>query len=478
MTQTTPPSIPILNQRYRIEEKLGVGRLAVVYRARDERLQRTVLLHMLRKELAPQEPLRQRFIQEAHAGARRSHQSLLEVYDSGEVAGRPFMVTEYVEGRRLRELGRLAVEDALLYFRQVVGAVAACQAVGVPHPPISSNNLILVADGHVELVESWQTSPADMALDLASYRAPERAEGLPPTPASAVYALGLLLFELLAGRRAIEGSDPQVVAQAHLTNRLPPLASIVPSLYSPSLEGLLARATARRPEERLPNAAALAQALDDVRRATGSATQELGPPPVAAPSLRTRLREASGALVSPGRSPATPGGGGATAPQRAAPARDRSRALTGLILMAVTFVAVSCGAYYGATLLLNRLLNVELPRPQIDLPDLGLDLPDWLTGVVSGTGEVLVVTGADLNLRAAPGLGAEVIATLPNGTRVRRLGGPELADDISWYRIRASVGNRAVEGWASGRFLKTETGQPPAARAFERSAPDTIASVP
>src|SRR6185503_7043151 len=172
MTQSPPISTPLLHGRYRIEEQLGAGRLAVVYRAYDERLQRQVLVHMLRKELMSQEPLRQRFIEEAHISARRSHQSLLEVFDSGEIAGRPYMITEYVAGRALRELGTLSLEEALLYFRQVVGAVAICQIAGVPPPPISSNNIILVEDGLVELVESWQTPQSELALDLAAYRAP------------------------------------------------------------------------------------------------------------------------------------------------------------------------------------------------------------------------------------------------------------------------------------------------------------------
>src|SRR6185503_3333599 len=162
MTQSPPISTPLLHGRYRIEEQLGAGRLAAVYRAYDERLQRQVLVHMLRKELIGQEPLRQRFIEEAHISARRSHQSLLEIYDSGEVAGRPYMITEYVAGRTLREIGALTVEEALLYFRQVVGAVAACQAAGVPHPSISSNNIIVVEDGHVELLESWLLPAAEV----------------------------------------------------------------------------------------------------------------------------------------------------------------------------------------------------------------------------------------------------------------------------------------------------------------------------
>src|SRR3712207_1336039 len=143
MTKATPPSIPLLHSRYRIEEQLGAGRLAVVYRAYDERLQRPVLVHMLRRELLGQAALKERFVQEAHSAARRSHQSLLEIFDSGEVAGRPYMITEYVAGRTRRERGALSLEGALLYSGRLVGAVAACQAAGVPHPPITSNNVVL-----------------------------------------------------------------------------------------------------------------------------------------------------------------------------------------------------------------------------------------------------------------------------------------------------------------------------------------------
>src|SRR5205085_1608387 len=173
---------------------------------------------------------------------------------------------EYVAGRTLRELGALSPEEALLYFRQVVGAVATCQAAGVPHPPITSNNIFLVDDGHVELVESWLMPAAEVAIDNAYYRAPERTEGGPATPASAVYALGLLLFEMLTGRRAISADDPRAIAQAHLTARIPTLSELRPSLHIPSLEQLLQQSTARRPEQRPPDAAALGQALDDLRR--------------------------------------------------------------------------------------------------------------------------------------------------------------------------------------------------------------------
>ena len=180
-------------------------------------------------------------------------------------------------------MGALSVEETLLYFRQLAGAVAVCQGAGVPHPPISSRNLILVADGHVELVESWLTPPNEVGVDLACYRAPERTEGLPITHASAVYALGLLLLEMLSGRRVVSGSDPRAIAQAHLTANIPSLAEIRPSLHIPLLEQIIRTATARRPEDRYPDAAALGRASDDLWREMNSETQRLALPAAVRP---------------------------------------------------------------------------------------------------------------------------------------------------------------------------------------------------
>jgi serine/threonine protein kinase len=473
MTRTTPTSNPILHGRYRIEEQLGVGRLAVVYRAYDARLQRRVLVHLLRKELADQEPLRQRFVREAHDSARRSHPSLLEVFDSGEVGGRPYMVTEYVAGRALRELGALSLEQALLYFRQIVGAVAVCQLAGVPHPPISSNNVILVEDGHVELVESWLTTPATIALDVAAYRPPERSSGAPITPAGVVYSLGLLLFEMLTGRRAIDGDDPRAVAQAHHSTRIPSLSEVRPLLHIPALERLLRQATAQRPEDRPPDAGALGLALDDLRRAIARDTQQLEAPPVRPPTLRQRINRTTGALVAPRAArPASPD----RAPVRGEPARrmpapdhapvqlhgNPRRSISGMVVLLTLLLVVACGAYYGASVALGAMANIQLPRPQFDLPslpDLGIALPEWLTGVVSGGGQTFVVTGVPdegLNLRAAPGLNTQVIGLLPNGARVRKIGESRSVDGVPWLPVRALLGEDEREGWVSERFVKPE----------------------
>lgn len=471
MSQATP-AIPTIQNRYRIETKLGTGRLAVVYRAFDERLQRQVLVHMLRTELLEQEPLRRRFIEEARASAVRSHQSLLEVFDSGEVAGRPFMVTEYVEGPTIRELGALAPDDALLYFRQVVGAVAACQAAGVPHPPISSRNLILVADGHVELLESWQTPASEVAADIAAYRSPERTAGQQPTYASAVYALGLLLFEMLTGRRAVEGGSPRELAQAHLTLQLPALSDLKPGLYAPLLNQLIQHATARDPAQRPSDAAALGLLLDDLRRTINADTQHLPVPAVARPRLRERITRTAETIAPrlpplivparrppPAADPAAPDQG--IASQRRALAKSgRRRAVFGLgLMLSMALVAFCIGSYLAgsfsraaqsARLPVFGISLPELPR----LPELGIEWPGWLTGVATGSGEVLVVGIDNLNLRAEPGLNTQVIALLPNSTQVRKIGGPRQVDDVGWYQVRVRLDNRDLEGWVSSNYVK------------------------
>lgn len=484
MSSPTPTAIPLLHSRYRIEEKLGTGRLAVVYRAYDERLQRKVLVHMLRKELMGQATLRQRFIDEAHASARRSHQSLLEVYDSGEIANRPYMVTEYVAGRTLRELGALSVEEALLYFRQVVGAVAVCQTAGVAHPPISSNNLVLVDEGHVELLENWMLSQQDIAIDIASYRAPERSDGGQITPASAVYALGLLLLEMLTGRRVITGTDPRAIVQAHTTNPIPKLSEVKPSVYLPALEKLLQRTTARDPNKRPQSAAALGQELDTLRRTVATDTRRLAQPPVRQPKVRQRISRAatdirqrsqrqSGetAVMSPGPKPvalppvsAPPVGPTPDDPFANQPdprVGTKRRPVVGLGVMVAMFVLVGCLAYYAATQSVAWFQSAQSNAPSFAF---GWNLPEWLTGIVSGGGEVLIVTSDGLNVREQPGLNAPIVGVFSSGALIRRLGGPEVADNIEWVRVRGKAfvndngqtAEREVEGWVSSKYVRQQ----------------------
>jgi serine/threonine protein kinase len=472
---TTPT---LLSGRYRLLEKLGAGRLAEVYHATDDSLQRSVLVHILREDLASQEALRRRFMEEISASARRSHSALLEIFDSGVMGERPFMVTEYATGKPLRERGVLTPEYALMYMRQVAGAVALCHAQGVPHPPITSSNILLVTDGHVKLLESWLMPPGEAPVDLAHYRAPELTEGAPPASTNAVYALGLLLYELVTGNRPVGGRDAAEIAQAHLTMRIPSVSRIHPPFYLPALDTLLRQATARLPEQRIADPARFAEALDSVWRASTGSTQRLVTQPAALPPQPQR--------PSPQSQPAAP----SAPPQQARPQpsswrgpfsspeppqhslpravyaanqrrRSFARTTTSWFFVLLLLVAVAFGSYVGASYLADRLFAVQLPQiglpalPDINLPNVGVDVPDWLNPIAQG--EPLTVNIRDgLNLRDEPGLNTTIVDVIPNGTTVYKLEGPREVDGVSWVRVRVEYNNETREGWMSRTYLTQE----------------------
>lgn len=473
MTSPGTTNSPVIFGRYQVHEALGETRLAVVYKATDLRLQRPVFVHLLRKSLLGNDQKRQQFLAEAAQSARRSHPVFLEVFDSGESNGRPFLITEAAEGRPLYGIGALSVTQALSIVHQVVDAIALCQRqrspelpLGLYHPPISSANLLLVGDNQVKLVESWHLSPALVPADLAYYRAPELSTGQAAQPASVVYALGILLFELITGQRPIRGEDAKTTALAHLTQSVPSLARIRPTMYVPSLDDLIAQATAREPGQRFADAQVFGTAINNLWHQLTVPTRRLSV---------NRPEVAQVALPAPERT-ATPRG--STNPVRTpAPSRsqnlrdrfsqaitaafdidqfrrqDRRRSLTGWLIMILLLLTVALGSYWAVTWAFDRL-NLSAPR----LPE----LPAWqwpdlnLTG--QDTPELYVVNiNEGLNLRSAPNTRPEtIVMVVPNGTVVRKLAGPVMADNIPWLKVRFELNGQVIEGWMSMNYLRPQ----------------------
>jgi eukaryotic-like serine/threonine-protein kinase len=466
MAEVLTQSLPLIQERYRVEALLGHTRLAAVYRATDERLQRNVLIHLFRKDLVGNESLRQRFLDECRASARRSHSALLEVFDSGEIGDRPYMVTEYAVGRPLREVGALVPDDALLYARQVIGAVALCQDQGLPHPPVSSANVLLTDPGRVKLIENWTLSPEEQARDLAQYRAPERARGIPPSPQGVVYALGVLLWEMVVGVRPFPPAGSAQASDAPGQQGLPPLATRRPSLVVPSLQRLLDQATAPDPAQRLPSTAAFAQALDATRSQLLGPTQRLAPPSTT--PLGQRVRQVAATLVPPPKpaptaTTASPTSGSATVSRPVLRRNWHQIALIWLLLLAL-IAGVVVGGWWLADTITRGLQGAEAPR--VTLPRLpSLDwraevhrrLPPWLREVLPAPATVLVVNAAGLNIRPEPGTNNVPLGELLSGTRVTLLEGPRILEDGSqWVRVRATLNDQAIEGWVNLEFLKPE----------------------
>ncbi len=200
--------------RYELVRALGHGAMATVDLARDVELDRPVALKRLAENLARDEDLRRRFVREARLAARLAHPNVVPVYDVGEDDGRPFIAMEYVEGETLAELvarrGRVpAVEVASLGVQACAG-LAAAHAAGLVHRDVKPQNLLLGRDGVLKLadfgvavgLEGTKLTLAGTVLGTAGYLAPEQARGEQVTVAADIYALGAVLYELLAGEPA------------------------------------------------------------------------------------------------------------------------------------------------------------------------------------------------------------------------------------------------------------------------------------
>jgi hypothetical protein len=281
-----------------------------VYRATDSVLARDVAVKLLSDRYARQDDARARFRREATAAARLSSApNVVTVFDVAEHRGRPLIVMEYLEGgsvyERLRN-GRVSREQALTWLDQVAGALDRAHASGVVHRDVKPANLLLDRDDNVHVSDFGiaSTTGADTltapgtVLGTAGYLAPEQARGEPATAASDRYALGVVAFELLTGRRPFAGDTPTTEAFAHLHADVPSAVALDPTLPL-RIDDVFHRALAKDPEDRPASARELVAELRRslVPEETPAPTVVLSDAPTARVVHRSR-RMSRGALVA------------------------------------------------------------------------------------------------------------------------------------------------------------------------------------
>ena len=236
----------------------------------------------------------ERLRREARAAARLEHPSIARVLDLGEQDGRPYLVMELLEGEslaaRIDRAGAMAPPEAARVVAAVADALEAAHRAGVVHRDVKPGNVFLTSDGEVKVLDFGIASAAGEAalttgelLGTPAYLAPERVLGHPATPAADVYALGVVLYELLAGHRPFDDGSDIEVAMAHVHAHPAPLAVVAPSAPS-SLVAACEQAMAKDPSARPPSAAALGR-LVRARRPGPPVTSPL-PRAVASPSTR------------------------------------------------------------------------------------------------------------------------------------------------------------------------------------------------
>ena len=267
-----------LSEAYRVDREIGRGGWGVVYLAEDLRHHRAVAIKVMDPDTAGH-VARGRFLREIAVEARLSHPHIVPLFDSGEVDGLPYCVMPYIEGESLQQRiareRQLPIGDALRIARQVSEALSHAHARGVVHRDIKPGNILLsgsnavVADFGIAraidiAITDAERTATGVQLGSPLYMAPEQAAGDPATDGRAdIYALGCVLFEMLAGTPPFEASSPAAVMARHALDPVPPLRTVRPTV-TPALEEVVERMLAKVPADRYPNADALTAALDSV----------------------------------------------------------------------------------------------------------------------------------------------------------------------------------------------------------------------
>jgi tRNA A-37 threonylcarbamoyl transferase component Bud32 len=267
-----PVTTRLLGGRYRLGPLLGRGGMAEVYEGHDERLDRAVAVKVLRPEMAADNGVRDRFEAEARSAARLSHPNVVAVFDTGEDEGTPYLVMERLPGETLADRMAAGPVDQAWLCRMagdVLGALGAAHAAGLVHRDVKPGNILIAADGCAKVADFGIAKSLEVAGDITgtgllvgtpAYLAPERLDGRPATERSDLYALGVVLYEALAGTKPFVGDTPVAMAQAVLHDVPPRLAELRPDV-DPHLAGAVERSMARDPSSRPASARDLARLL-------------------------------------------------------------------------------------------------------------------------------------------------------------------------------------------------------------------------
>jgi serine/threonine-protein kinase len=275
-----------LDRRYEVLGRLGEGGAGVVYRGRQTQLGRLVAIKVLHEDREASSEWRRRFEREARALSALAHPNIVPVTDSGIDRGVPFLVMELLDGKTLKDLikeGPLPLWRALDVARQTLRGLAFAHGKGIVHRDLKPANVFLQAlpdqADHVRLLDfgmvkflegsssrtMTELTRVGARIGTPAYMSPEQVNGAPADARTDVYAAGVLLFELLTGRRPFVADSREGYMAAHLTEPVPSLAKVQPGLARARMfQAVIARAMAKKPAERFEDAEAMLAALEDV----------------------------------------------------------------------------------------------------------------------------------------------------------------------------------------------------------------------
>ena len=263
----------LIDNRYQLKRVVAAGGMATIYYALDLRLDRPVAVKIMHPHLANDEDFVGRFIREAKAAAALAHPNIVAIQDQGwNEGGVPavFIVMEYIEGFTLRDViaeqGALGVTESLRYFAPVISAMSAAHKAGILHRDIKPENILISKDGRVKVADfglakgaqlgSTLTVESSVILGSVSYLSPEQVQRGLSDMRSDVYSLGIVLFEMLTGKKPFDGESPIQIAYMHVNENVAAPSTLNPSIPS-ELDEIVLKATANNPDKRFKDAGAM-----------------------------------------------------------------------------------------------------------------------------------------------------------------------------------------------------------------------------
>jgi serine/threonine protein kinase len=264
---------PMLSNRYKLLDTLGAGGMAVVYRAQDMMLERPVAIKLLRQDYSGNSGFRHQFRAEAKSAANLSHPNIVTVHDFGFDSGRLFIVMEYVPGKDLksliRERGQFQVSEAVSLMAQACAGIGYAHRAGLVHCDVKPHNMLVTPDRRLKVTDFGiaralsSINPGEHSDEVwgsPQYFSPEQAAGAAPSPASDVYSLGVILYEMLTGQLPFIANDAQELARMHREARPTPPRRLNKDI-PPDLEQIILKVLSKEPAQRYRTADQLGRLL-------------------------------------------------------------------------------------------------------------------------------------------------------------------------------------------------------------------------
>ncbi|HEX2310354.1 MAG TPA: serine/threonine-protein kinase, partial [Vicinamibacterales bacterium] len=261
--------------RYQIVERLGQGGMGVVYRAYDPQIERTVAIKVISAQLVDQPEHRERFFREARAAGRLTHRNIITIFDLGEDQGQPYIAMEYVEGQpldvRLRTGEPLTLSQKLAIITEISDALAFAHGAGIVHRDMKPGNVMLTRSGGVRILDfglarlvTSELTRSNMVVGTMNYMAPEQIRAEPVDHRSDIFSAGVLLYELLSGRKAFEADSFAATMYRVLQERPTPLTTIAPEVPT-ALVAIVDRAIEKDRDRRYQRMDEMQADLEEVR---------------------------------------------------------------------------------------------------------------------------------------------------------------------------------------------------------------------